>query len=261
MRRRWFVSLATLAVAGGSVLAATGAAATASAAPRPGRVLVQSGGLARLVGPLAAARGVRHASSTNWSGYAVRGGTFTSVSASWVEPTGHCSSGNQYSSFWVGLDGYGSNSVEQTGSEVDCRGGSPRYYSWYEMFPKFPVNFSNPVTPGDHFTGSVTYNGGGNFTLTLSDTTKGWTHTEHKSLASARRSSAEVIIEAPSSGTGVLPLADFGTVNLSSAMVDGSTIGSHNPTKITMVTNTGSPKDSVSSLSGGTNFSATWLRS
>ena len=261
MRRRWFVFLLTFAVAGGSVLAATSAAATASAAPRPGRVIVQSGGPAHLIRPLVAARGVRHATSTNWSGYAVHGGTYTSVSASWVEPTGHCSSGHQYSSFWVGLDGYGSSTVEQTGSEVDCSAGTPRYYSWYEMYPKFPVNFTNPVSPGDHFTGSVTYNGGGNFTLTLSDTTKGWTHTEHKSLASARRSSAEVIIEAPSSSGGVLPLADFGTVNLSSAMVDGSAIGSHNPTKITMVTSGGTPKDSVSSLSGGANFSATWLHS
>ena len=42
------------------------------------------------------------------------------------------------------------------------RGGlrwhSPRYFAWYEMFPAFPVNFSNRVRPGDHFSASVTHN-------------------------------------------------------------------------------------------------------
>ena len=48
-------------------------------------------------------------------------GTYTSVSASWTQP-GSCSGGDQYAAFWVGLDGYSSSSVEQTGSEVDCIG-------------------------------------------------------------------------------------------------------------------------------------------
>jgi hypothetical protein len=39
-----------------------------------------------------------------------------------------------------------------------------------------------------------------------------------------------------------------------------SAIGSFNPTEIIMV-DAGRQKDSVSALSGGTNFSATWLRS
>ncbi len=29
-----------------------------------------------------------------------------------------------------------------------------------EMYPAFPVNFSNTVRPGDKFFGSVTFNGG-----------------------------------------------------------------------------------------------------
>lgn len=258
MRRRWCIPVATLALVGGSILTASGASA-ASAAPRSGHPVVQPGGRAHLIRPFVRVAGPNAAvTSSNWSGYAAHSGTFTSVSASWVEPTGHCSSGSGYSSFWVGLDGYSSQSVEQTGSEVDCSGGSPRYYSWYEMFPKFPVNFSDPVSPGDHFTGSVTYTGGGSFTLKLADTTKGWSHTVIKSLASAARSSAEVIIEAPSSSSGVLPLANFGTVNITSAQVNGSAIGSHSPTKIVMASG-GTKKDSVSALSGGTNFSATWL--
>src|SRR5215470_8423962 len=129
------------------------------------------------------------AQSTNWSGYAATG-SFTSVSASWTEPAGHCTSATRYSSFWVGLDGYNGNTVEQTGSEVDCSGGSPVYYSWYEMYPAFPVNFSNTVRPGDHFNGSVTFNGGSSYTLVLSNTTQGWSHTAHKPPSGAATSSA-----------------------------------------------------------------------
>jgi hypothetical protein len=212
-------------------------------------------------GPMTRVGGSRNnaVQSSNWSGYAAHTSTYHSVSASWTEPTAHCSGGSQFSSFWVGLDGYNSRTVEQTGSEVDCRNGSPTYFGWYEMFPAFPVNYSNPVRPGDHFNASVTFTGGG-FTLTLSDTTAGWSHTVHKNLASARRSSAEVIAEAPSSSTGVLPLANFGTVHFTNASVDGATLGSAHPVKITMVGASG-PKDSVSALSGGTSFSAKWIRS
>jgi hypothetical protein len=125
------------------------------------------------------------------------------------------------------------------------------------MFPAYPVNFSNKVKPGDHFSASVVFNGSGKFTLKITDTTGHWTHTEHKSLASAKRSSAEVIVEAPSSSTGVLPLADFGKVSVTSSKVNGSAIGSHNAIKITMRSG-GTTKDTVTSLSHGTSFSATW---
>ena len=47
------------------------------------------------------------------------------MSSSWVQPAASCSSQDSYSAFWIGIDGDGSDSVEQTGSEVDCSGGSP----------------------------------------------------------------------------------------------------------------------------------------
>ena len=49
-------------------------------------------------------------------------------------------------------------------------------------------------------------------------------------------------------------------MNLSSSVVDGSPIGNLSPTQIIMVDNSGLDKDTVSSLSGGENFSATWER-
>src|SRR5262245_29641818 len=80
---------------------------------------------------------INHSTSTNWSGYAVTGGTYTTVSASWTQPAVNCSvTPTGWSSFWVGLDGNTSNTVEQTGSEADCSSGRAVYSAWYEMYPK-----------------------------------------------------------------------------------------------------------------------------
>ena len=267
MLRRWCIPLAGL----GIVLGSVAAAGTASAAPaaqhathliRPAVHLIRPAGHGTR--PLVAHGGPANAAtSTNWSGYATANGTYKSVSATWKEPTGTCSGSAKYSSFWVGLDGSNSGTVEQTGSEVDCSGSTPEYYSWYEMYPAYPVNFSNPVSPGDQFHGSVTYNGGSSYTLVLKDTTKGWSHTINASLSGAANSSAEVIAEAPccTASGGILPLAHFSPVTFSSATVDGATIGSLSPTQIIMVDNSGRDKDSVSALSGGSSFKVTWLRS
>ena len=268
MSRRWCIPLTTLALIVGSMFAA-GAASAAPVTSHPAVVahgITPGGRMVRPAGSIAQpdSRAWNSVSSSNWSGYAAAGGNgaFSSVSASWTEPTGTCTSRRaQYSSFWVGLDGYSSSSVEQTGTDVDCSGRSPVYYGWYEMYPAFPVNFPNTVRPGDHMSGSVTFSGSSTYTLVLKDTTQGWTQTVVKNQSGLARSSAEVIVEAPSSSSGVLPLADFGTVNLSSSLVNGSAIGNFSPTEIIMVDSGGNAKDSVSSLSGGENFSATWLRS
>jgi hypothetical protein len=258
MLRRWCIPLAGLALAGGALAASAPAAASSHpAGPTIHLIRPAMHGTA----PMAVRGRPSHAvESTNWSGYAAHGKTYKKISASWVEPTGHCTSSRTFSSFWVGLDGFGSQTVEQTGSEVDCSGGHARYFGWYEMFPALPVNFGDAVRPGDHFTGSVTFTGGGHYTLVLKDTTAGWSHTIHKTHANAKNSSAEVIAEAPSSG-GVLPLTNFGTVQFSNASVDGAAMSQANGVKITMVNGSGRAKDSVSALSGGTNFSVKWLHS
>jgi hypothetical protein len=202
-----------------------------------------------------------NSTSSNWSGYAVTGGTYSTVTASWVQPAVRCS-GTAYSSFWVGIDGDTSNSVEQTGTDSDCNGSTPVYQAWYEMYPKFPVYFSNPVAAGDHFTATVTTNGRGSFTLTLADTSRGWTQTTTQQLKKARLASAEVIAEAPSGSGGVLPLANFGTVSFSGSKVNGSALTSSTPgiDAITMTTSSGAVKAQPSSISNG-GFSVTWKHS
>jgi peptidase A4-like protein len=198
-----------------------------------------------------------NSTSTNWSGYAVTGGRYTSVSSSWTVPAVSCS-GTAYSSFWVGLDGDTSGTVEQTGTDSDCSGSTPQYYAWYEMYPKFPSNYRDPVTPGDKMTASVTTDGKGSFTLTISDGGK-WTETTTARLKSAKLASAEVIAEAPSSSGGVLPLANFGTVSFSGASANGSLLTSSTPgiDAITMVTSSGTVKAQPSTISNGV-FSVSW---
>ena len=259
MLRRWCIPLAGLALAGGALAASAPAAASSHpAGPTIHLIRPAMHGTAPMV---VRGRPTHAVSSQNWSGYAAHSKTYKKISASWVEPTGHCTSSRTFSSFWVGLDGFGSRTVEQTGSEVDCIGGHAQYFGWYEMFPAFPVNFANAVRPGDHFTGSVTFTGSGHYTLVLKDTTQGWSHTIHKTLASAKNASAEVIAEAPSSSSGILPLTNFGTVHFSNASVDGASMSAAHGVKITMVNGSGRAKDSVSALSSGKNFSVKWLHS
>jgi Peptidase A4 family len=262
MLRRWCVVLAMAALTFGLALTAS----SASAAPSYGGSFTP-GGPIHLVGANAAhGRGLRfQAESTNWSGYAGTTGKYTSVSASWTQPAGTCSRGDQYAAFWVGLDGYSSSTVEQTGSEVDCIGRTAQYYAWYEMYPGPSENYSNTVRAGDHFTATVTYLSGEKFSLYIADTTQGWSHTTDASLGQTPSlSSAEAIVEAPccTNSGGILPLTDFGTMSFTGSMANGSAIGNAGGvTEIIMVDNAGRDKDTISALGGGENFSATWLRS
>lgn len=204
-------------------------------------------------GPLAG----HNATSDNWAGYAATNGRFTSVTATWRQPAVNCSvTRTGYSSFWIGLDGDGTSSVEQTGSEADCAGGSAQYGAWYEMYPQPSINIGGRVRAGDTFTSSVTTDGSGNFTLVLKDNTEGWSKTVHAHYGAGSLGSAEAVAEAPSSG-GVLPLADFGTASFSSVKVNGKTIGAYHPQAINMASGS-TEKAATSGLSGGDAFSVTW---
>jgi hypothetical protein len=55
-------------------------------------------------------------------------GSVTAVHGSWLVPTATCDGRPQNSgaSFWVGIDGYTSATVEQTRTDSDCSKGTPR---------------------------------------------------------------------------------------------------------------------------------------
>lgn len=217
---------------------------------------------------------IKHSTSTNWSGYAVetnltspQSDVVTDVKGSWVVPTVTCSSTAAYSSAWVGIDGYSSNSVEQTGTDSDCSNGKGVYYAWYEMYPKASKTLSLAINAGDTINAEVLYNGSSSFTLLLTDATTGGSFSITLSSHKAARSSAEWIMEAPYSG-GILPLANFGTAQFTNSF---ATLNGHTGTisdaawqndPISMVNSSGGTKDTVSNLGNkGTSFSVTWVSS
>jgi hypothetical protein len=110
---------------------------------------------------------------------------------------------------------------------------------------------------------SVTFSGTETYTLVLKDTTRGWTQTVTKNESGLDRSSAEVITEAPccTNSGGILPLADFGTINYTASTDNGSSMGTQSPVQIIMIDNSGNDKDSTSSISSSGAFSNTWIRS
>jgi hypothetical protein len=278
MTPRWLILPAVIALASGSLLmVAAGGANAAPAAPaapaahhdttsvRPGGAVkgfVPGGVIRRAAGAHVRRHGrYFQEDSSNWSGYAVSGGdgSFNSVSASWTQPAATCNdSGDEYAAFWVGLDGFNSSSVEQTGTDSDCSGGSPDYYGWYEMYPAAPVYFNDPVQPGDSMSASVTFSGSDTYTLVLTDNTEGWNETETIQESGLANSSAEVITEAPSSSSGPLPLADFGTINFSGSAANAESMDSQNPTQIIMVGSSGDQLDTTSPMDSSGDFSNTW---
>jgi hypothetical protein len=224
------------------------------------------------------------ATSTNWAGYAVTAasGTVTYVAGSWVQPSvkGTCPSGARYASFWVGIDGYSSSTVEQTGTDTDCAAGSPSYYAWYEFYPANSVVISSvPIHAGDTIFASVSYSSStSKFTVLLKDVTTGTSYSKAGSVSGAARSSAEWITETPeicSSTCRLAHLTNFGTVDwgldhthqasTNVATISGSTrsIGNFSGSNVVAITmwNTAGTKvmASPSALSADrTSFAVTW---
>jgi len=218
------------------------------------------------VSPAARFRGLSKVSSTNWSGYADTGSSFSKVSASWTEPSASCGYTTQLAAFWVGIDGYSSDSVEQDGTLIECYLGTAYQYTWWEMYPTNDIQVvGETLAPGDAITSTVTRSGT-NYTLTVTDSTHSAnSFTETESCSSCANSSAEWIAEAPSGSTGVYPLADFKSWTASNASVtEGSTSGvisSFTDDEITMIDNAGRTKALPGSLnSSGNSFSVAWER-
>ena len=124
-----------------------------------------------------------------------------------------------YAAFWLGIDGLVSNTVEQTGILAEVSGTTASYYAVYEFYPSPLVALSTssyPVSSGDAISASVTCVGS-TFTITIADATSPhiWSYSTTGTVTNAKEESAEWIAEAPSSSSGILPLANFGTVTFS----------------------------------------------
>lgn len=164
-----------------------------------------------------------HSTALNWSGYAAAAnltnpqvGSATDVKGSWQVPNLTCDT-DGYTSTWVGLDGYNSQSVEQIGVESECHSGQASYYVWYEMYPHPMRLITTNVHPGDNISAEVKASGN-TFRLTLANATTHRSYSTYQILRKAAKSSAEWIVEAPSNYLGqVLPLANYGQVDFTAA--------------------------------------------
>jgi Peptidase A4 family len=180
----------------------------------------------------------------NWSGYAALGSGFSSVSASWVIPVVKCNSAIDVVGPWVGLGGISGNSVEQTGMEISCLSGRPRYRVWFEMFPAPPIYYENVIRQGDSVSAKVTRIGT-RYTLTITNNTRHWMKAVKKT-SNGDNASAEVILESP---TGAFP--DFGNFVSTGAAANGKELSSFQPTALDASGDNGY-QDHTGPLSGGT---------
>ena len=212
--------------------------------------------------------------SSNWSGYAaatnIRNptpGSVTAVTGTWIVPSVQRSSNQTYSASWIGIDGLTNGSVEQIGTAQNWSNGSQQNYAWFEMYPNYAYSISGfPVQNGDTISAWINYIGNGVFQMTIENVTRRvyfTVPTSYTTNRSAQRSSAEWIMEAPSSSSGVLSLANFGreTFTNCQAIIQGiraPVLNNHwQCVELIMDTNTGVIKALPSTISGG-NFNVMW---
>ena len=212
--------------------------------------------------------GLTSVQSSNWSGYADTGSSFSKVTASWTEPSASCSSSRSESlaAFWVGIDGYSSSSVEQDGTLIECYRRVAYQYTWWEMYPTNAIQVvGSTLAAGDSITASVVRSGT-SYTLSVTDSGHSAnSFTTTQTCSNCANTSAEWIAEAPSGSSGVYPLARFSTwTDANSTVTQGSTSGvisSFTDDEITMVDSSGAVKAQPGALnSSGNGFNVTWER-
>lgn len=162
--------------------------------------------------------------SSNWSGYAVTAGPYTSATGAWTVPAVSRSSRATYSSSWVGIDGFNNSSLIQIGTEQDYFLGAAHYSAWWEILPDGgTVITSMAVRPGDRMLATIAKDaGGGTWTITLANNTTG------KTFSTVQRyggpgASAEWIQEAPTVGSSTAILARCSPTTFQ------ATVNGHNP--------------------------------
>ena len=164
--------------------------------------------------------------STNWAGYAVTGSTYTSVASNWVEPNVTCTA-NGIVGFWIGLDGWGSTSVEQDGTGVDCSSGTPQQFAWWETYPENSIQvYDAPVAAGDRMSSEVASEGNGQYVMALTDWTANWSERNVVSAPTAQNASAEIVAEAVTNGNSITALPDFGDIEFTGSTINGGTLQS-----------------------------------
>jgi hypothetical protein len=163
--------------------------------------------------------------ASKWSGYALTGGSYTSITGTWTVPAVTPSVEPTYSASWAGIDGFNNNSLIQAGTEQDYYGGTARYYAWWGIGRVAETVISSiTVSPGDTMSASISKGTGNVWTITLADVTTGRSFTTSQTY-SGPGASAEWIEERPVAGGRIATLANYGKTIFDHATVNGAAPG------------------------------------
>ena len=162
--------------------------------------------------------------SSNWAGYAVAGGPYSSVGAQWTVPAVRASYRGSFSALWVGIDGFTSSALIQAGTEADYFNGAAHYSAWWEILPAPAVTIRTlSVRPGDRMSVTITRVSSGRWRIVVKDARSGSYATTRAYTGSA--SSAEWIEEAPIVSGRTTLLAAHSTIVFDHASLDGRNPG------------------------------------
>lgn len=156
----------------------------------------------------------------NWAGYLASGGGYTNVYGQFNVPCYGSSIPSSVASMWVGLDGAGTfggdNHLPQTGITVDpfhTWNGS-HYYAWIQDVPddSYAVN-AFTVGCGDTMVANVyqDYSGGNpvKVHMYIHDLNSGKYWNAYNTASFTNGSTAEWVVERPTSNNSIVPLANF----------------------------------------------------
>lgn len=159
--------------------------------------------------------------SSNWSGYAITGGPYNSITGEWIVPKVQSTKKATYSASWIGIDGFNNSNLIQTGTEQDYYNGSAHYQAWWEILPApETVIPSMTVQPGNLMSASIQNLGNGQWSITIQDLTLNESFTTTQ-LYSGPGTSAEWIEEAPTVGGRIAPLAHYGETTFNPGTANG----------------------------------------
>ncbi len=163
--------------------------------------------------------------SLNWSGYVAQGGSFSSVSGSWVVPKVRTDEPIAADATWVGIGGVQNKNLIQAGTQaIVDQSGAVAYESWIERLPGDSVPVPLPITAGDSVSVSLQEARPGWWNISMRNNTTGKTYDTTVAYDSTK-ASAEWIQEMPA-GNVFLPLDMFGAIRFTaaSAVRDGATV-------------------------------------
>ncbi len=216
-------------------------ASAVAAAPVVGSGVLASAGTSRVVlprpgdaSPLADAALRLEAYSSNWAGYDLTGGRYTSVAGRWIVPRVTPTVARTASAAWIGVDGASDPALIQVGTEQDSVAGRVAYFAWWEILPAPAVRISSfSVRPGDHISALIQRVATDRWRITIVDARSGAFSTLRTYTGPG--TSADWIVEAPVESGRLMTLAPIGPVTFDLAAAGGVRPGFATAERIVLV--------------------------